>query len=305
MIKKTAILNCIFVFFSITRLIAQDKHNEPTYTYSGYITVNQKTRVQIDMNFLILSDSTIAGSYYYAKQDGDLSLSGRLYANNRFFLTERDKNGVVTGSFRGILTKGYDRAYGKWMSSKTNKIFDFLLAKEEKKSYWYYIRKKRTLFEYTNFNKAINQKEKVLLIDVASMNLNKIPKQLSTLNKIISINLLGNQFTSFPTVLSHLNSLEEISMPSNKLKYVGPEIGRLRNLRILIMNFNQLTSLPKEIGNLKKLLYLELGRNKLTSLPVEIKQLTNLQELHIENNALSEIEKQKIRQALPNCLIHF
>lgn len=257
------------------------------------------------MNFLVLLDSTLVGSYYYKASNGSLKLVGKLKNDNTFNLIERDDNEIITGIFDGKMNSKKDSIFGTWTTPKKEKSYNFKLNLVEGKSYWDFIRKNRALFEYQNLKFAIKEKEKVLSIDVASQELNSLPKEIATLPNIVSINLLGNNFKTFPKELCKLQTLDEISLSSNQLENVTSEIGNLKNLRILIMNNNQLKLLPKEIGKLTKLLYLEIGNNRLTSLPQEIKYLTSLQELHIERNNLNEDEKRKIKKSLPNCIIHF
>jgi Leucine-rich repeat (LRR) protein len=257
------------------------------------------------MNFLVLLDSTIVGSYFYKPSNGSLKLVGQLNADNSFMLVERNDIDSITGYFNGILATDKKAASGHWTSPSKDKQFNFLLNRVEGKSYWDYIKKNRSLYEYSDLQLAVKEADKVLSIDVGDKGIDKLPKQLANLKKIVSINLMGNNFTSFPTVLSRLTTLDEISLSTNQLKSVSKEIGRLKNLRILIMNNNQLSELPKEIGELTNLLYLEIGNNKLKRIPEEIKYLTNLQELHIERNFLSDNEKARIKRLLPNCVIHF
>ena len=299
-------------FFTILLLLnfsinsfSQDKYFCPTYVYEGFIETDKGQKLEINLNFLILLDSSLVGSYYYKPQNGSLKLVGKLNKNNTFNLIERDLNENITGFFDGKLSSDNTKISGLWTTPNKDKSFDFELNKVKGKSYWDFIQKNRALYEYKDLKQAIKKKEKVLSIDVASQDLNVLPKKLYKLTNIVSINLLGNKFTEFPSVLSKLKTLDEISLSSNKLTNVGPEIGELKNLRILIMNNNQLKSLPKEIGELTNLLYLEIGNNLLTNLPEEIKYLTSLQELNIERNKLSEIEKKRLKKLLPNCVIHF
>lgn len=294
----------IILTFSLN-VFSQDKSFCPTYVFEGFIETDKGQKLEINMNFLVLLDSTIVGSYYYTPKNGSLKLIGHLYKDNSFELVERDNKDTITGFFKGELKSDKSSIKGIWTSPENDKNFKFELDKVTGKSYWDYIQKNRSLFEYKDLNQAIREKEKVLSIDVASQNLKKLPKDIAKLKHIVSISLLGNNFTNFPVELASLTTLDEISLSSNHLTFVGSEIGKLTNLRILIMNFNQLKSLPKEIGQLTNLLYLELGRNQLTTLPEEIKYLTNLQELHIENNNISETEKKRIQKLLPNCVIHF
>ena len=291
--------------FSVLIILGQDKKCCDTYVYEGYILTDQNKKLEINLNFLILLDSTMVGSYYYDPNWGSLKLVGKLNPDFTLYLVERDKTDSITGFFEGKLNADYKLASGKWTDGKKEKVFEFEIKQVIGKSYWDYIKKNRALYEYKNLKKAIQRKHKVLCIDVASQGLDQLPYKLSHLDKIVSINLLGNEFKTFPTVLSQLKTLDEISLSSNQLKSVGAEIGQLKNLRILIMNNNHLKELPKEIGDLTNLLYLEIGNNQLTSLPEAIKFLTNLEELHIERNNLTETEKQKIKKLLPNCVIHF
>jgi len=284
---------------------SQDKSFCPTYVYDGFIKTDQGTKLEIKLNFLVLLDSTLVGSYYYNPQNGSLKLVGHLNSDNSFYLVERDKNDSITGYFNGTVSSDKTKASGEWTSKNNDKVFTFELLKAEGKSYWDFLKKNRALYEYNDLKQAIKEYDKVLSIDVARQNLKKLPRKLKRLNKIVSCNLLGNEFKSFPTVLTKLSTLDEISLSSNKLATVTSKIGQLKNLRILILNNNRLTELPKEIGELTNLLYLEIGNNQLTTLPDEIKYLTSLQELHIERNKLSETEKERIKRLLPGCVIHF
>lgn len=293
-----------FLFFSVS-LFGQDNYFRQTYVFDGSIKTDKGQELKINMNFLILLDSTIVGSYYYKPSNGSLKVVGQLGIDHSFTLTERNEKDSITGYFYGNLATDKKNASGQWTSPTKDKLFTFQLNREVGKSYWDYIKKNRSLYEYSNLELAIKESDKVLSIDVASQNLSQLPKQLSKLKNIVSINLLGNLFNSFPAVLCNLTTLDEISLSSNNLTSVSKEIRNLKKLRILIINNNQLAELPKEIGELTNLLYLEIGNNKLKSLPEEIKYLTNLQELHIERNALSETEKLKIKRLLPNCVIHF
>lgn len=284
---------------------AQDNSFCPTYVYDGFIESDKGQKFEIKLNFLVLLDSTLVGSYYYNAKDGSLKLVGHLNKDNTFQLVERDKTDSITGYFIGKTLSDKSEASGTWTSKDGGKAYSFKLSKHQSISYWDYIKKNRALFEYKDIDQAISEFDEVLSIDIARQDLNELPKALNTLSNIQSFNLLGNSFTTFPIILTELKTLDEISLSSNKLKDITPKIGNLVNLRILIMNNNLIEDLPKEIGKLTKLLYLELGNNQLTSLPDEIKHLMNLQELHLERNRFSESEKQRIKNLLPNCIIHF
>jgi Leucine-rich repeat (LRR) protein len=299
------ILTILIGLFSVLTTFGQDKKCCDTYVYEGYILTDQNKKLEINLNFLVLLDSTMVGSYYYDQNWGSLKLVGKLNPDFTFYLVERDKTDSITGFFEGKLNTNYKLATGKWTDGKKQKVFDFEIKQVIGKSYWDFIKKNRALYEYKDLKLAIKEKENVLSIDIGDQGIKKLPKKLKILPNIVSFNLMGNDFISFPKVLTELKTLDEISLSTNKLENITSEIGNLKNLRILIMNNNQLKELPTEIGELTKLLYLEIGNNKLTSLPEEIKYLTSLQELHIERNNLSETEKQRIKKLLPKCIIHF
>jgi Leucine-rich repeat (LRR) protein len=293
----------LLTFYS--NVFSQYKSFCPTYAYEGFIKTDKGQKLEINLNFLVLLDSTLVGSYYYKPQNGSLKLVGHLNIDNTLNLVERDLKESVTGLFNGKVTTDKSKISGQWTTPKNDKTFNFELNQVKGKSYWDFIQKNRALYEYKDLKLAIKEKEKVLSIDIGDQEIKKLPKKLGTLPNIVSFNLMGNEFKSFPKVLTKLKTLDEISLSTNKLENVSSEIGNLKNLRILIMNNNQLTTLPKEIGELANLLYLEIGNNQLNSLPEEIKYLTSLQELHIERNNLSETEKKRIKKLLPNCIIHF
>lgn len=301
--KNIGIILLLLIFYNNT--FSQDKSFCPTYVYQGFIETDKGQRLEINLNYLILLDSTLVGSYYYKPKNGSLKLVGHLNKNNTFNLVERDINKNITGLFNGIVTPDKTKISGQWATSKNDKKFNFELNQVKDKSFWDFIQKNRALYEYKDLKLAIQEKEKVLSIDIGDQAIKKLPKKIETLPNIVSFNLMGNEFKSFPKVLTKLQTLDEISLSTNKLENICPEIGSLKNLRILIINNNKLKKLPKEIGELTSLLYLEIGNNHLESLPEEIKYMTSLQELHIERNNLNETEKKRIKKLLPNCVIHF
>mgnify|MGYP003602083385 FL=1 len=298
-------LKILFILILIIQLSFGQNSLRKTNVYQGLITKYNSEKIEMYLNFLVLSDSTIIGiSLYKEPQWLTNNLKGKLFSDNTFHLTESDKSGVKVDSLLGKFENNYSTIKVKFISNKNENENEFEIS-QKVISWSDYITKNRYLFEYSDLKKSIKAKDKVLSIDVAHQELKKIPKRLSKLNKIVSINLLGNKFERFPKVLTKLQTLDEISLSSNKLNYIDSEIGELKNLRILILNNNQLKELPNEIGKLESLMYLEIGNNQLTSLPEEISHLTNLQELHIERNNLSEIEKDRIKKLLPKCKIHF
>lgn len=305
--NKTMKRLLVFLFLIVFAVTSKAQNNSfrPTYVCEGYIIISKTKQLPIKLNYMVLLDSTVVGSYVYKPSLGTLKLIGKSNTDGTIVLYERDEKENITGVFTGRRSSD-NTIRGDWSGTRKNVSYSFFLkVMEDSKSYWTYIRKFRALPEYHDIQAAISDPSKVLAFDIEDQNQKTLPKSVRRLKNVLSINLLGNQFKTFPAVISELNQLQELSMSSNGMESVSPRIGHLENLRILIMNFNKLEELPNEIGKLKKLLYLELGNNQLTALPSTIANLQQLQELHIERNKLSEREKAKIKKLLPNCIVHF
>ncbi|MNK05763.1 Leucine Rich repeats (2 copies) [compost metagenome] len=264
----------LFIMFFSHSLNAQDNGFRPTYVCDGYIKLSETKKLPIKLNYLVLLDSTIVGSYFYTPSFGTLKLTGKLNKGDSI--------------------------------NRSGKSYPFSLEMiDDSRSYWSYIRKFRDLPEYQSIQSAVRNPDKVVAFDIGDQAETFLLKSFAKLKNVLSINIGGNRFKAFPVVISELQQLQELSMSSNGMEVIRPEIGNLKELRILIINFNKLKKLPVEIGNLKRLLYLELGNNQLKTLPLTIANLQQLQELHIERNKLSDKEKAKIKRLLPNCIIHF
>ena len=123
----------LFLFFSVS-LFGQDNYFRQTYVFDGSIKTDKGQELKINMNFLVLLDSTIVGSYYYKPSSGSLKIVGQLRIDNSFILTERNDKDSVTGYFYGNLTIDKRNASGQWTSPTKDILFTFQLNREEGKS---------------------------------------------------------------------------------------------------------------------------------------------------------------------------
>jgi Leucine-rich repeat (LRR) protein len=105
--------------------------------------------------------------------------------------------------------------------------------------------------------------------------------------------------------LINLTNLDVLGLHNNELKSLPDWIGKLKNLRRLYLSGNRLKSLPESIGNLTNLKKLDLHNNELKSLPESIENLTNLRGLNLYDNPISDEEKERIKELLPNTDIRF
>ena len=82
-------------------------------------------------------------------------------------------------------------------------------------------------------------------------------------------------------------------------------LAKLDALTDLQLAANQLAEFPACILDMKSLKRLDLQRNKLARLPEDLAALGELQLLRLSGNAFSTNEVQRIREALPDCMIQF
>lgn len=130
--------------------------------------------------------------------------------------------------------------------------------------------------EYSSIEKALKDKEEVVVLKLNGKNLSELPDEIGELQKLTSINLYNNNLTELKASFFNLINCEEIVLTDNKLEYIPPNIEKLENLRMLSLGRNKLITLPKEIANLKK-----------------------LQVLFIDGNPISEEERDKIKNLIP------
>ncbi|XP_024541516.1 LRR repeats and ubiquitin-like domain-containing protein At2g30105 [Selaginella moellendorffii] len=111
--------------------------------------------------------------------------------------------------------------------------------------------------------------QSIIILDLTSTMLRKVPAELSCLSKLKRLSLSGN-------------SLDDTSIHWKSLC-------SLQSLELLELTANCLTSLPCEIQGLSSLRLLNVSRNKLTTLPDDIGMLSRLERLNLSNNSLREI----------------
>ena len=295
------------VFLLIATVLAVNLHAQhnsfrPTYVYEG--TINASTELKIKLNFLILLDSTLVGSYKYEKEKGTLTLSGEQLTDSTVIAFE-SVNDEHTGTFEGTWRNNKEQLEGYWYSPDRNKSYTFQLNAVHGDSFWNYIKKFRSLPEFVDLDSAVRNPDFVLALDVKQQGISELPTEIKNFKNMISCNLIGNPLKKLSAELLTLDQLEELSLSSTQLESLPKEIGNLTNLRVMTLNFNKLTEIPESFGQLTSLLYLDLGDNNLTTLPKSFKYLTQLQKLQLDDNNFSEKEKRKIRKMLPNCELKF
>ncbi|EFJ18279.1 hypothetical protein SELMODRAFT_420321 [Selaginella moellendorffii] len=142
--------------------------------------------------------------------------------------------------------------------------------------------------------------QSIIILDLTSTMLRKVPAELSCLSKLKRLSLSGNSLDDTSIhwkSLCSLQSLELLELTANCLTSLPCEIQGLSSLRLLNVSRNKLTTLPDDIGMLSRLERLNLSNNRkqinlssnfLTLVPPSIGELRKLKSLLLANNALKE-----------------
>lgn len=128
---------------------------------------------------------------------------------------------------------------------------------------------------------------------------------LAQLVNLKKLDVLNGNLEFLPESIGNLTQLETLEISHNHLTTIPQNIiDRLKNLKFLYIHNNNLTSLPDNIGQLTQLIGIDLSDNNLKSLPDSIGQLTQLVGMNIKNNRIPRETIFKLKQMLPNCVIH-
>lgn len=159
--------------------------------------------------------------------------------------------------------------------------------------------------EYTHLSEALNQPEKVYILNLRKQKLKEIPPEIFLLKNLRTLNLSKNKITSVPKEIGQLTNLVEFDLSSNTIELLPMEMGELKMLKKLILGKNELYSLPSSFGNLISLEFLDLWSNNLIELPNEMSALANLKILDMRLIQMNKQKQQAIQQLLPKTLIYF
>jgi Leucine-rich repeat (LRR) protein len=122
-----------------------------------------------------------------------------------------------------------------------------------------------------------------------------------------------------------LQNLKHLSLRGNyniDLSKACTFIGqKMKNLQLLDLSFTRIKEIPQEIGNLAQIKTLYLGNfdyccpmidffgqtpyNDINSLPESVQNMKGLRNLYLWAWEMTEEEKAKIQQLIPNCNIEF
>ncbi|XP_028774123.1 plant intracellular Ras-group-related LRR protein 6-like [Neltuma alba] len=135
---------------------------------------------------------------------------------------------------------------------------------------------------------ALQQQEKLEIVDLSGLSLDSLPNPSLNLATITNLHLSNNNLQSIPESLTaRLLNVAVLDVHSNQLTSLPNSIGCLSKLKVLDVSGNLLDSLPKTIENCRALEELNANFNKLTKLPETIGfELINLKKLSVNSNKL-------------------
>lgn len=162
--------------------------------------------------------------------------------------------------------------------------------------------------EYVKFKDYHIAKLKPL--EVYHLNLSKkcrdtITYDFSIFKNLKYLNLSKNKLTELYPSITFLDSLDTIVLNKNKFISFPDIICSLKSLKHLIISNNDLENIPDCIGNLIKLEYLDLYANELSQFSEELKNLDKLKYLDLRVILISDENKSKITNMLPNTKVYF
>jgi internalin A len=138
-------------------------------------------------------------------------------------------------------------------------------------------------------NAEYDEQGYLIKLDLSSLHITKLPKELGQLTHLQELHFGNNQLTHISPELIHLTNLQELYLQNNQLMRIPPELGQLANLQRLDLDNNQLTHISPELGQLANLQQLSLDGNQLMHIPPELGKLANLQQLSLDGNQLMHI----------------
>ncbi len=139
--------------------------------------------------------------------------------------------------------------------------------------------------------------------------LTNLPASLGEIEKLKRLRCARNQIDTLLFSFQYLKNLETLDCEENQLTSLPNSLGDAKKLQHLYCSSNLLKYLPETLDKLESLIFLDVSFNdSLKNLPAKLEGLKNLKNLSLwcrPNHSLSETEKQRVKQALPNCQLNF
>lgn len=133
-----------------------------------------------------------------------------------------------------------------------------------------------------------------------------LPDALGSLTNLRWIRLNQNELTSLPAGVGAWRQLQRLYARGNRLETLPPALDQCILIEDLALSHNRFVVFPEVLTRLPKLRNLDLAGNPLADLPVDaMARMEALRLLTLTGCQVPEATQQRLRAALPKCLITF
>ena len=156
----------------------------------------------------------------------------------------------------------------------------------------------------TEFPASVSEARELVYINLDRNRIQTLPEQLPSGLRWLRLN--GNGLTSVPETIGKLRDLRRIYLNDNALVSLPASFASLEALEDIALANNRLESFPEMLVGLPSLRNLDLrGNANITALPANIGDMKTLKTLTLAGCRIPKEERNRIRKALPECVINF
>ncbi len=131
-----------------------------------------------------------------------------------------------------------------------------------------------------------------------------LPEALPT--EIRWLRLNGNALSALPDAIGNLINLRRVYLNDNALEALPASFAKLASLEDVALAGNKFVDLPPALLELPNLRNLDLrGNGAITALPPNVGDMKALRTLTLSGCRIPKAERDRIRQALPECVVNF
>ena len=156
----------------------------------------------------------------------------------------------------------------------------------------------------TEFPKPVSEAKELVYLNLDRNRIQTLPEQLPSGLRWLRLN--GNGLTAVPEAMGKLGDLRRIYLNDNAIASLPDSFASLEALEDVALANNRLEAFPTVLVALPSLRNLDLrGNANITALPANIGEMKALRTLTLAGCRLPKEERDRIRQALPECVINF
>ena len=156
----------------------------------------------------------------------------------------------------------------------------------------------------TEIPNTVSEAKELVYLNLDRNRIQSLPEQLPLGLRWLRLN--GNGLTSVPETIGKLGDLRRIYLNDNALASLPASFALLEALEDVALANNRLEAFPEVLVGLPSLRNLDLrGNPGITSLPANIGDMKALRTLTLAGCRIPKEERNRIRQALPECVINF